>query len=90
MNGLYASPDDLQSRVCSGPIAQIQIERPMEFKSGADPSQKSGMRWTQSPIWICAFALLLRIAWIVIGHTYKFKSTDDNFGFGKGNFTCCF
>jgi 4-amino-4-deoxy-L-arabinose transferase-like glycosyltransferase len=54
----------------------------MEFTPGADTSQKSGMRWTQSPIWICGIALLLRIAWIVAGHTYKFKSTDDNFGFG--------
>jgi 4-amino-4-deoxy-L-arabinose transferase-like glycosyltransferase len=29
-----------------------------------------------------AIALLLRVIWIVIGHTYKFKSTDQNFGFG--------
>ena len=29
-----------------------------------------------------AIALLLRVIWIVIGHTYKFKSTDHNFGFG--------
>jgi 4-amino-4-deoxy-L-arabinose transferase-like glycosyltransferase len=26
--------------------------------------------------WLCA------CGWIVIGHTYKFKNTDDNFGFG--------
>jgi 4-amino-4-deoxy-L-arabinose transferase-like glycosyltransferase len=37
--------------------------------------------WT-SPGWIVAIALLLRVGWIVIGHTYKFKNTDDNFGFG--------
>jgi hypothetical protein len=35
-----------------------------------------------SPFWIVSIALVLRIGWIVIGHTYKFKSTDDNFGFG--------
>jgi len=35
-----------------------------------------------SPGWIVGIALLLRVGWIVIGHTYKFKSTDDNFGFG--------
>jgi 4-amino-4-deoxy-L-arabinose transferase-like glycosyltransferase len=35
-----------------------------------------------SPRWIFGIALLLRVAWIVIGHTYKFKSTDDNFSFG--------
>lgn len=32
--------------------------------------------------WIVAIAFLLRVGWIVIGHTYKFKPTDDNFGFG--------
>jgi hypothetical protein len=35
-----------------------------------------------SPFWIVSIALLLRIGWIIIGHTYKFRSTDDNFGFG--------
>ena len=41
--------------------------------------------WTRiltSPAWIVAIALLVRLSWIVIGHTYKFKNTDDNFGFG--------
>jgi hypothetical protein len=37
--------------------------------------------WT-SPAWIVAIALFLRVAWILVGHTYKFKDTDDNFGFG--------
>lgn len=32
--------------------------------------------------WIVFVAVLVRVAWIVIGHTYGFKSTDDNFGFG--------
>ena len=35
-----------------------------------------------SPLWIVNIALLLRVAWIIIGHTYKFKTTDDNFSFG--------
>jgi len=29
-----------------------------------------------------AIALLLRVGWIIVGHTYKFKSTEENFGFG--------
>ncbi len=29
-----------------------------------------------------AIALFLRIGWIIVGHTYKFKPTDHNFGFG--------
>jgi 4-amino-4-deoxy-L-arabinose transferase-like glycosyltransferase len=39
-------------------------------------------RIRNSPLWIFTIALLLRLAWIVIGHTYKIKATDDNFGFG--------
>jgi len=35
-----------------------------------------------SLFWIVLIALLLRVAWIVIGHTYKFKTTDNNFSFG--------
>jgi len=27
-------------------------------------------------------ALSLRVGWIVVGHTYKFKTTEHNFGFG--------
>ncbi|MGP0019632.1 MAG: ArnT family glycosyltransferase [Candidatus Sulfotelmatobacter sp.] len=41
--------------------------------------------WTRiltSPAWIVAIALLVRLGWIVIGHTYRFKNTDDNFSFG--------
>ena len=29
-----------------------------------------------------AIALFLRVAWIILGHTYKFKSTENNFNFG--------
>jgi hypothetical protein len=35
-----------------------------------------------SPFWMVAIALALRVGWIILGHTYKFKNTDDNFGFG--------
>ena len=41
--------------------------------------------WNQisnSPFWIVGIALLLRVAWIIIGHTYKFKTIDNNFSFG--------
>ena len=39
-------------------------------------------RIRNSPFWIATIALLLRVGWIVLGHTYRFKSTDDNFSFG--------
>ena len=35
-----------------------------------------------SQFWTVAIAVFLRVSWIIIGHTYKFKSADDNFGFG--------
>ena len=61
----------------------------MESKSPAlDLAQSSGrllQAWTRirnSPRWIVAIALLLRLGWIVVGHTYKFKGADANFGFG--------
>lgn len=41
--------------------------------------------WTRiraSLCWIVVIAFILRVAWILIGHTYKFKAADDNFSFG--------
>jgi len=35
-----------------------------------------------SPAWIVTIALLVRIAWILIGHTYKFQGSGESFGFG--------
>src|SRR5208283_6168650 len=32
--------------------------------------------------WMVAVAFVLRVGWIVIAHTYKFKTIDDNFSFG--------
>jgi 4-amino-4-deoxy-L-arabinose transferase-like glycosyltransferase len=32
--------------------------------------------------WIVGIAFVLRVAWIIVGHTYKFKTADDNFSFG--------
>jgi 4-amino-4-deoxy-L-arabinose transferase-like glycosyltransferase len=35
-----------------------------------------------STLWMVAIALFLRVGWILVGHTYKFKAADQNFGFG--------
>jgi 4-amino-4-deoxy-L-arabinose transferase-like glycosyltransferase len=42
---------------------------------------RNSPRWT-SLAWIVAIGLLLRLSWIILGHTYRFKSSDDNFSFG--------
>src|SRR5450432_3398239 len=41
--------------------------------------------WTgarTSFFWMVSIAFVLRLSLIVIGHTYKFKTIDDNFSFG--------
>ena len=48
-------------------------------------SSPFGRWWRQartSFFWIVLLALALRLGIIVIGHTYKFKTLDDNFSFG--------
>lgn len=40
------------------------------------------MRIRGSLFWIVTIAFILRIGWIILGHTYKFKTSDENFGFG--------
>ncbi|HZQ96295.1 MAG TPA: glycosyltransferase family 39 protein [Candidatus Sulfotelmatobacter sp.] len=59
----------------------------MEASPAAEHKQASSvmagwMRVGSSPYWIMLVALLLRIAWILIGHTYRFKAADNNFSFG--------
>ncbi len=42
-------------------------------------------RWRRlrtSFFWLVAIALFLRVGWIIVGHTYRFKAADNNFGFG--------
>ena len=46
------------------------------------PAERSTLRWWKSPFWIATVALGLRVAWIFLAHTYRFKSANDNFGFG--------
>ncbi|HZQ69227.1 MAG TPA: glycosyltransferase family 39 protein [Terriglobales bacterium] len=50
-------------------------------------AKESSLRrwWAQartSFFWILLLAMLLRLGIILIGHTYKFKTLDDNFSFG--------
>lgn len=39
-------------------------------------------RVRNSLFWIVTVALVLRLGWIIAGHTYRFKTADDNFSFG--------
>lgn len=68
-------------------MTQLQIEPLMALNPAemTAPDAPFPMRWKPirvSPFWIVAVALILRVGWIIAGHTYRFKATDDNFGFG--------
>src|SRR5579864_5894636 len=72
---------------CPNLCTRLQIESLMEnaLVNRARASNALFRMWDRvrnSPFWIAIIALLLRVGWIVLGHTYKFKSTDDNFSFG--------
>src|SRR5258708_22390925 len=51
-------------------------------KGAHNPVFRAWVRIRSSPLWIVTTALVLRVGWIIIGHTYKLKTTDDNFSFG--------
>ncbi|MGA7217096.1 MAG: glycosyltransferase family 39 protein [Candidatus Sulfotelmatobacter sp.] len=51
-------------------------------ESAAHPALITWRKIRTSQFWMVAIALALRIGWIIVGHTYKFKSAENNFGFG--------
>jgi 4-amino-4-deoxy-L-arabinose transferase-like glycosyltransferase len=55
---------------------------PAERKAPDPRLRRVWKRIRASSFWIVAIALTLRIGWILVGHTYRFKATDDDFGFG--------
>jgi len=72
---------------CLNHCTRLQIESLMENAlvnraPAYDALFRMWGRVRNSPLWIAAIALALRVGWIVLGHTYRFKSTDDNFSFG--------
>lgn len=52
----------------------------------SDPSSTAFLRWwaqaRTSFFWMVIAAFALRFGWIVVAHTYKFKTLDHNFSFG--------
>ncbi len=52
---------------------------------GRERTTKLIRSWVQirtSQFWLVAIALFLRVGWIIVAHTYKFKAADANFSFG--------
>src|SRR5579864_603529 len=56
-----------------------RVEHPVQ---NSDSPVGAWKRVRASEFWVVTIALALRVGWILIGHTYKFKAADDNFGFG--------
>jgi 4-amino-4-deoxy-L-arabinose transferase-like glycosyltransferase len=60
----------------------MKIEIPQTESGHAFATSKVWSHIRISPFWMVAVALFLRVGWIIVGHTYKFKVIDNNFGFG--------
>jgi 4-amino-4-deoxy-L-arabinose transferase-like glycosyltransferase len=59
--------------------------RPAAALDGKHASGRLLRVWARirtSTFWLIAIALLLRLGWIIVGHTYRFKTTDNHFSFG--------
>jgi 4-amino-4-deoxy-L-arabinose transferase-like glycosyltransferase len=61
-------------------MAQVSVPGTSRATRGALSSWWSAVR--TSRFWMFAIAFLLRLAYILIAHTYKFKSDQNDFGFG--------
>ena len=76
-----------EHRVARTLPTRLQIDSLME-NATANRTHAAGAllpTWTRirnSLFWIVLIALTLRVGWIVVGHTYKFRTTDNNFSFG--------
>src|SRR6201997_662060 len=54
-----------------------------EVREAQSPEHVSPWRRRLSSAWwIAGSALFLRVGWIILGHTYRFKIVDNNFSFG--------
>jgi hypothetical protein len=62
----------------------IPVGAPGAADRGNVPRQlrNAWSRIRTSQFWMATIALILRAGWIIIGHTYKFKPAENNFGFG--------
>src|SRR6202034_173333 len=75
---------------CPCAPTQLQIESFMDSRSAVATDRVRtptllANTWTHirtSQFWMVSIALFLRVGWIIIGHTYKFKPAENNFGFG--------
>ena len=71
------------SRNPAGPImADAATTIPPTSMNSPGPFSRWWNRARTSFFWMVLVAFALRFGWIVVAHTYKFKTFDDNFSFG--------
>ncbi len=52
------------------------------FTKTERPPQSRWQAVLRSPGWMVLIAFVVRVGWIAIAHTYRVRTTDNNFGFG--------
>ena len=60
-------------------MSSTLIQQPERDARSASASQD---RWTHSPLWMVLIGFTLRVLYILIAHSYKFRANDENFSFG--------
>jgi 4-amino-4-deoxy-L-arabinose transferase-like glycosyltransferase len=63
-------------------MADVVTTTPPTATASAGPYNRCWGRARTSFFWMVVLAFALRFGWIVVAHTYKFKTLDDNFSFG--------
>jgi 4-amino-4-deoxy-L-arabinose transferase-like glycosyltransferase len=63
-------------------MKSLMDKAPPDISQADDVIYSTWQTISSSPVWIALIAFFLRVAWIILGHTYRFKTTDNNFGFG--------
>jgi 4-amino-4-deoxy-L-arabinose transferase-like glycosyltransferase len=66
----------------SSRMADLAATIPPGTPSTSGPFGNGPVPKRTSFFWMVGVAFVLRLAWIVIAHTYKFKTVDDDFSFG--------
>jgi len=69
-------------------LRSVTTEMTLSMHPATTHTQSAGnwkrvwLRVRTSQFWLVTIALFLRVGWIIVGHTYRFKPTENSFGFG--------
>ncbi len=61
------------------PLDEQPVTTPAKFEAGADPRSGSA---GHSIAWMVLAGLAVRVLYILLAHSYRFRTTDENFSFG--------